>query len=105
MSFHDWLAHCSILRRLNQLETKQNIMATTQAELDTELQTLGTTISDTATRIGDGFTAFLAALAAGSTPADLTSEKAAIDADIAALKNINVPVVPSTPAAPAAPAA
>lgn len=101
--FQYWAAHCSILRRLNQLETNQKQMATTQSDLDAELDVLKTTISDTATRIGDGFTAFLAALAAGSTPADLTTEKAAIDADIAALKAINVPSVPA--AAPAAPAA
>ena len=78
-------------------------MATTQAELDAELQTLGTTVSDTATRIQKGFDDFLSALAAGSTPADLTAEKAAIDADIAALKAINVPAVPAAPVAPVEP--
>lgn len=84
------------------IQNQKTIMAS-QSDLDTKLDELKQTVSDTATRIGTGFQALLDAIKAGSTPADLTNEVASVQSDIDLLKGINIPAVPgSTPPAPAA---
>lgn len=92
-------------RPFRAIQQKLNIIMSTQADLDTKLDELKVVVSDTATRIGTGFQALLDAIAKGSTPADLTREVASVQADIDALKGINVPAVPTPAPAPETPAA
>lgn len=73
------------------LGDKLKSIMSTQADLDTKLDELKQTVSDTGTRIGTGFQAILDKLNAGTAPADLTGEVASVQADIDALKAINVP--------------